>query len=94
MKSLGFDDHPDIASSIGFAYAKLGNPGEARSLVQQGAGRRPQSHRHLVYSGALYVVQGDLTKRVGDLDRIKALCGAAACRESQELEGLIAPKGR
>ena len=26
MKALGYDDHPDVAGSIGFSYAKLGNP--------------------------------------------------------------------
>ena len=30
MKALGYDDHPDVAGSIGFSYAKLGNPNEAR----------------------------------------------------------------
>jgi tetratricopeptide (TPR) repeat protein len=94
MKSLGFDDHPDIASSIGFAYAKLGNPGEARSWYNRALAADPNHISTLVYSGALYVAQGDLAKARGDLDRIKAICGAAACSESQELEGQIAAKSR
>jgi tetratricopeptide (TPR) repeat protein len=94
MKSLGFDDHPDIASSIGFAYAKLGNAGEARSWYNRALAADPNHVSTLVYSGALYVAQGDLAKARGDLERIKALCGAAACSESQELEGQIAAKGR
>jgi tetratricopeptide (TPR) repeat protein len=94
MKSLGFDEHPDIASSIGFAYAKLGNPGEARSWYNRALAADPNHISTLVYSGALYVAQGDLAKARGDLDRIKAICGAAACSESQELEGQIAAKSR
>ncbi len=94
MKSLGFDDHPDIASSIGFAYARLGNAGEARNWYNTALAADPNHMSTLVYSGALYVAQGDLAKARGDLARIKALCGAAACPESQELEGQIAAKSR
>ncbi len=94
MKSLGFDDHPDIASSIGFAYARLGNPGEARSWYNRALTADPNHISTLVYSGALYVAQGDLARARGDLERIKAICGAAACPESQELEGQIAAKSR
>ena len=94
MKSLGFDDHPDIASSIGIAYARLGNAGEARNWYTRALAADPNHMSTLVYSGALYVAQGDLAKARGDLARIKAICGAAACSESQELEGQIAAKSR
>jgi len=94
MKSLGFDDHPDIASSIGFAYAKLGNAGEARTWYNRALAADPNHISTLVYSGALYVAQGDLVKARDDLERIKTICGAAACSESQELEGQIAAKSR
>ena len=94
MKSLGFDDHPDIASSIGFAYAKLGNPGDARVWYNRALSADPNHISTLVYSGALYVAQGDLAKARGDLERIKVICGATACSESQELEGQIAAKSR
>ena len=46
------------------------------------------------YSGALYVVQGDIAKARAALDRIKSICGGAACREYQELASLIAAKAR
>ncbi len=94
MKSLGYDDHPDIASSIGFAYAKLGNPGEARVWYNKALAADPNHVSTLVYSGALYVAQGDLAKARGDLERIKGICGGAACSEYQQLEGQIAAKAR
>jgi tetratricopeptide (TPR) repeat protein len=94
MKSLGFDDHPDIASSIGFAYAKLGNAGEARAWYNRALAADPNHISTLVYSGTLYVAQGDLAKARGELDRIKAICGAAACSESQALESQIVAKSR
>ena len=94
MKALGYDDHPDVASSIGFAYAKLGNLNEARAWYSRALAADPNHLATWGYSGALFVVQGDIEKARRDLDRVKALCGGTACREYQELDGLIAAKGR
>ena len=95
MKSLGFDDHPDIASSIGFAYAKLGNPGEARSWYNRALAADPNHISTLVYSGALYVAQGDLAKDAAATSsasrRFVALPLAPNPRDSK---GQIAAKGR
>ena len=94
MKALGYDDHPDIASSIGFAYVNLGNLAEARSWYNRALAADPNNMSTLVYSGALYVAQGDLANARGELERIKAICGGTTCREYQVLDGQIAPKGR
>ena len=51
MKSLGFDDHPDVASSIGFAYAKLGNLGEARNWYNRALAADPNHMSTLVLFG-------------------------------------------
>jgi len=94
MKSLGYDDHPDVAGSIGFANGKLGRLTEARAWYDKALAA---DSGHLVtwgYSGALHVVQGELDKARADLARIKAICGGTACREYRELEGLIASKDR
>jgi len=94
MKALGYDDHPDVAGSIGFANAKLGHLDEARTWYAKALGADPNQVATLGNSGALYVAQGDLAKARGDLDRIKAACGSTSCREYRELESLIAAKGR
>ena len=94
MKALGYDDHPDVAGSIGFSYAKLGNANEARAWYAKALGADPNHVATLGNSGALYVTQGDLAKARGDLDRIKAACGGTTCREYRELESLIMAKGR
>jgi tetratricopeptide (TPR) repeat protein len=94
MKALGYDDHPDVAGSIGFAYAKLGNLNEARTWYTKALAADPNHIATLGNSGALYVTQGDLAKARGELDRIKVACGGTACREYSELESLIAAKGR
>ncbi len=41
MKSLGYDDHPDVADSIGFANAKLGNLAEARTWYNKALAADP-----------------------------------------------------
>jgi tetratricopeptide (TPR) repeat protein len=94
MKALGYDDHPDVASSIGFAYAKLGNLAEARSWYSKALVADPNHLSTWSYSGALNVAQGDIAKARNDLERIKSVCGGTNCREYQELEGLIAAKSR
>ena len=94
MKSLGYDDHPDVASSIGFANAKLGHLSEARVWYGKALAVDPNHLSSWGYSGALYVVQGDIAKARGDLERIKSICGGPACREYKELESLIAAKAR
>jgi tetratricopeptide (TPR) repeat protein len=94
MKALGYDDHPDVASSIGFGYARLGNLGEARAWYNKALAANPSQLSAWNYSGALNVAQGDIAKARGDLERIKAICGGTTCREYQELDALIAAKAR
>jgi hypothetical protein len=94
MKTLGYDDHPDVADSIGFANAKLGNLAEARMWYSKALAADPNHLRSWSDSGALYLVQGDVANARGDLEHIKAICGGTTCREYQELDGLIAAKGR
>jgi tetratricopeptide (TPR) repeat protein len=94
MKSLGYDDHPDVASLIGFANAKLGRFADARSWYDKALAADPNHLSTWGYSGALHVSQGELDKARADLTRIKAICGGTGCRDYQELEGLIATKAR
>jgi tetratricopeptide (TPR) repeat protein len=94
MKALGYDDHPDVASSIGFAYAKLGNLNEARAWYSKALAADPNHLSTWNYSGALFVAQGDIAGARRDLERIKAICGGTGCPEYKELDGLIAAKSR
>ncbi len=45
MKTLGYDDHPDVADSIGFANAKLGNLAEARMWYSKALAADPNHLR-------------------------------------------------
>ncbi len=94
MKSLGYDDHPDVASSIGFANAKLGRFADARRWYDKALAADPNHLSTWGYSGALHVSQGEQDMARVDLARIKTICGGTVCGEYQELERLIAAKGR
>ena len=72
MKALGYDDHPDVAGSIGFADAKLEIWPRARNWYSKALAADPNHVATLGNSGALYAAQGDLAKARADLDRIKA----------------------
>lgn len=94
MKSLGYDDHPDVAGLIGFANSKLGHLSEARAWYNKALAADPNHLATWRYSGVLHVLQGELAMARADLGRIMAICGGTACREYQDLNGLIAAKGR
>ena len=94
MKSLGYDDHPDIANMIGYAYNKLGRRDEARRWYTRALAADPNHLGALSSSGALYLVQGDVAKARAELARIQTVCGGTACREYQALAALIAAGGR
>jgi hypothetical protein len=94
MKALGYDDHPDIASAIGYANAQLGRFAEARKWYDRALAADPGHLTTLVYSGALHVAQGQLDQARADLARIGRVCGNTTCPEHQQLERLIVSKGR
>ena len=92
MKALGYDDHPDVAGSIGFAYAKLGNPDEARAWYNKALAADP-NHVAPWATPARFTSRRAISPRHAAIST-QAICGGAACPEYQELEGLIAAKSR
>ena len=94
MKALGYDDHPDVASAIGYANARLGRYAEARKWYDRALAADPAHLTTLAYSGALHVAQSELDQARVDLARIKTVCGGDTCPEYQQLDHLIASKGR
>jgi tetratricopeptide (TPR) repeat protein len=94
MKALGYDDHPDIASAMGYANAQLRRFAEARKWYDRALAADPGHLATLVYSGALHVAQSQLDQARADLARIKTVCGNTTCPEHQQLERLIAARQR
>lgn len=94
MKAIGYDDHPDVASMIGVANAKLGRLNEAHNWFQRALAADPNHLPTLFSSGALYVMRGEADKARAELARIGMICGSNTCQEYQQLEQLISAKAR
>ena len=94
MKSLGYDDHPDIANMIGYANNKLGRFDEARRWYARALAADPNHLGALSSSGALYLARGNVEKARAELARIQSVCGGTTCREYQALAAPIAARGR
>jgi hypothetical protein len=90
LLALGYDDHPDIAASIGFASAKLGRLDDAKHWYEKALTADPNHLLALGNYGLLRVQQGDVARARADLEKIKTLCGGDACREYRELAAAIA----
>jgi hypothetical protein len=94
MRALGFDDHPDIATYIGFAYRKLGRIEEAKSWYGRALTADPNHKLALSFYGMLRADEGDIPGAQANLVRIGQLCGNINCNEYQALQGVIAAKIR
>jgi len=94
MLALGYDDHPDVAVSIGFANNKLGRLDDARRWYEKALAADPNHLSALANYGLLRVQQGDVANARADLEKIKTLCGGTGCREYKELADAIAAKAR
>jgi hypothetical protein len=94
MLALGYDDHPDVAVSIGFASSKLGRLDDAKRWYEKALSADPNHLSALGNYGLLRVQQGDVPNARADLEKIKTLCGGTGCREYRELADAIAAKAR
>ena len=92
LQSLGFDDHPEIATLIGFAHNKLGRPDQARGWYDKALAANPNHLLTLSFSGMLHADRGNLRGAQADLEKLKRLCGD--CNESKALEAVLAAKPR
>jgi tetratricopeptide (TPR) repeat protein len=94
LRALGYDDHPDIAASTGFANAKLGRLDEARLWYEKALAADPNHISALAYYGMLRAQQGDVTTARANLEKVRTLCGGAQCLEYQDLAGALAAQAR
>ena len=92
LKSLDFDEHPDIAAYTGLAHSKLGRQAEARVWYEKALASHPNHLPALSYYGMLLVEQGDLPKAQAGLEKIKQICGNTGCYEYAALQAVIAAR--
>lgn len=89
LKSLGRDDHPDVANLIGYSSRKLGRYQDSKEWYERALASDPTHTRTWSYYGMWHAEQGNLLKARDFLAKVETLCGNTRCREYTELKGVI-----
>jgi hypothetical protein len=88
LKSLGQDEHPDVANLIGYSSRKLGRYDDAKYWYEKALAADPNHARTWSYYGMWHAEQGNLLKARDYLAKVQSICGTG-CREYAELKGVI-----
>jgi len=88
LKSLGRDDHPDVANLIGYSSRKLGRYEDSKLWYERALAADPAHARTWSYYGMWHAEQGNVLKARDYLAKVESLCGTK-CREYTELKGVI-----
>jgi tetratricopeptide (TPR) repeat protein len=89
FKTLGQDDHPDVANYLGYTARKLGDYEASRYWYERALAADPKHVRTWQYYGMWHVEQGNKLKAQDFLETIRAICGGTSCKEYQDLKGGI-----
>jgi tetratricopeptide (TPR) repeat protein len=89
LRALGYDDHPDVATLIGYASRKLGRYDDAKVWYERALAADPQHALTWSYYGMWQAEQGNLLKARDDLEKVRAICGNSECREYAALKAVI-----
>lgn len=89
MHALGHDDHPDVATSVGFAWRKLGNYDKAKLWYDRALKANPVHTVTLSYYGMWHAEQGNVLKAEDFLQKIAMICGGNDCEPYKNLKGVI-----
>jgi tetratricopeptide (TPR) repeat protein len=88
LRSLGHDEHPDVANLVGYSSRKLGRYDDAKLWYEKALAADPNHARTWSYYGMWHAEQGNLLKARDHLAKVETLCGTG-CREYVELKGVI-----
>jgi tetratricopeptide (TPR) repeat protein len=75
LRTLGHDDHPDVANLIGFSSRKLGRTEDAKAWYEKALAADPDHSRTWQYYGLWHLERGDRAKAQQHLERIALICG-------------------
>jgi tetratricopeptide (TPR) repeat protein len=89
FKALNWDDHPDVATELGYTARKLGDYDASKYWYERALAADPVHVKTWQYYGMWQVEQGNLLKAHDFLDKIEAICGNKTCKEYQDLKGGI-----
>ena len=88
LRALGYDDHPDVATLIGYASRKLGRYDDAKLWYERALAADPQHAVTWSYYGMWHAEQGNVLKARDDLEKVRLICGTE-CRPYQMLREVI-----
>jgi len=89
LHALGADDHPDVATYLGYASRKLGRYEEAKYWYDKALAADPNHTRTIAYYGMWHLEQGNRLKAEEELEKIGNICGGTSCREYKMLKAAI-----
>ena|ERR1700688_4389666 len=88
LRALKEDDHPDVATLIGYASRKLGRYDDAKFWYEHALAADPKHALTWSYYGMWQAEQGNLLKAKDDLEIVRTICGTE-CREYVALKTVI-----
>jgi tetratricopeptide (TPR) repeat protein len=88
LRSLGQDDHPDVANLIGFSSRKIGRYDDAKFWYEKALAANPNHTLTWSYYGMWHAEQGNLLKARDHLAKVASICGTE-CREYVMLKEVI-----
>jgi tetratricopeptide (TPR) repeat protein len=89
LRALGYDDHPDVATLIGYASRKLGRYDDAKYWYDKALAADPHHALTWSYYGMWQAEQGNLLKAKDDLEMVRLSCGNTDCEPYKKLKAAI-----
>ena len=89
LRTLGYDDNPDVATLIGYASRKLGRYDDAKYWYEKALAADPKHALTWSYYGMWQAEQGNVLKARDDLEKVHAICGNTNCPEYTALKAVI-----
>lgn len=89
LHALGSDDHPDVATYLGYANRKLGRYDEAKYWYDKALAADPNHTRTWAYYGMWHLEQGNRLKAEDYLQKIGSICGGTDCRAYKMLKAAL-----
>jgi tetratricopeptide (TPR) repeat protein len=88
LRALGEDDHPDVATLIGYASRKLGRYDDAKIWYERALAADPNHAVTWSYYGMWHAEQGNVLKAKDDLEKVRLICGTE-CKAYKMLKDAI-----
>ena len=88
LRALGEDDHPDVATLLGYASRKLGHYDDAKVWYERALATDPNHAVTWSYYGMWQAEQGNVLKAKDDLEKVRLICGTD-CKAYKMLKDAI-----